>query len=379
MPTILTERERYRKALLFGNPDRFPFEPGWPRESTLKVWHQQGLPPDANWREVLWQELAIPGEPSRSAPELGVSFTMIPIFEEKVLEHTAGHIIIQDWMGAITEISDEYDFSYIRSARDFVTRKWHAFPVKTRQDWIEKIQWRYTSSPERFPADFEARCQRVNQGDGVRTLSLSGPFWQLREWCGFESLCLFFIEQPDFVQEMIEFWENFVLKTLEPILSRVELDNVIFSEDMAYKLHSMISPRMVRRFLLPTYQKWVAAIKKSGCPLISIDSDGYIAELIPLWIEAGLNCCTPIEVAAGNNIVEFRERFGHQMAYLGGIDKRALAVGGDSMQAEVLRVVPPLLKEGGFIPSVDHGVPPDISWQNFIEYGRLLAQLSGWI
>lgn len=375
----MTERERYRKALLFGNPDRFPFEPGWPRESTLKAWHQQGLPPETDWRETLRQELGIPGEFPQPIPDLGVSFIIIPIFEEKVLERRAGHIIIQDWMGAITEISDEYDFTYIRTARDFVTRKWHAFPVKNRQDWIEKIQWRYTNTPGRFPEDFEARCKAVSQSDGIRTLSISGPFWQLREWCGFETLCVLFIEQPDFIQEMIDFWADFVLKTLEPILSSVELDNVIFSEDMAYKQHSMISPGMVRRFLLPTYQKWVAAIKSSGCPLVSVDSDGYVGELIPLWVAASFNCCTPMEVAAGNDIVECRNRYGQRMAYIGGIDKRAVAMGGETMRTEVFRVVPPLLKEGGYIPSVDHGVPPDISWQIFIEYSRLLAQLTGWL
>ena len=55
---------------------------------------------------------------------------MIPTFEEKVLEHKDGHYIVQDWMGAITEISDEFDYTYIRSAKDFVTRKWHRFPVQ---------------------------------------------------------------------------------------------------------------------------------------------------------------------------------------------------------------------------------------------------------
>ena len=59
-----------------------------------------------------------------------------------------------------------------------------------------------------------------------------------------------------------------------------------------------------------------------------MDSDGYIAHLIPIWIEAGINVCDPIEVAAGNDIVAFREQFGRQMAYIGGIDKRAMADGG---------------------------------------------------
>ncbi|HQO37047.1 MAG TPA: uroporphyrinogen decarboxylase family protein, partial [bacterium] len=138
-------------------------------------------------------------------------------------------------------------------------------------------------------------------------------------------------------------------------------------------------PAMTREFLLPTYRKWVTEIRAGGCPIVDMDSDGYVAELIPIWIEAGINCCDPIEVAAGNDIVEYRKRFGKHIAYTGAIDKRAIAAGSAEMQAEVLRVVPPLLVEGGFIPSCDHGVPPDISWPNFLEYSRLLAQLTGWL
>ena len=66
------------------------------------------------------------------------------------------------------------------------------------------------------------------------------------------------------------------------------------------------------------------------------------------------------------------------MAYHDGIDKRAIAAGGQMMRDEVNRVVPSLLADGGFIPDCDHGVPPDISWPNFVEYTSLLAELTGW-
>ena len=48
-------------------------------------------------------------------------------------------------MGAITEISDEFDYTYIRAAKDFVTRKWHRFPVQSRQDWEQRF--RYSVQP----------------------------------------------------------------------------------------------------------------------------------------------------------------------------------------------------------------------------------------
>ena len=95
-------------------------------------------------------------------------------------------------------------------------------------------------------------------------------------------------------------------------------------------------------------------------------------------IDSGINVCDPIEVAAGNDIVEYRKRFGKQIAYRGGVDKRCIAKGGDVVRAEIERVRP-VVEDGGYIPSCDHGVPHDISWPSFIEYSRLLAQMTGWL
>jgi len=365
---------------MFETPDRVPLTPGHPRESTLAAWRGQGLPHDAEWEAYLWEQLGIGVRPARVLVDTGVSFRMVPTFEEKVIAHRDGHYIVQDWMGAITEISDEYDCTYLRSAKDFVTRRWHRFPVRNRREWQRKIAWRYDSGdPHRYATDFEERCQALRDRQHVWCLTINGPFWQLREWCGLANLCLLMIDEPEFVGEMIERWTHFVLETLSRLLDQVVPDYVVIGEDMAYKMHSMISPAMAKSFLLPTWQKWVDAIRAAGCPIVAVDSDGYIGELLPVWIEAGFNCCTPVEVAAGNDIVVYRHRYGDRMAYLGGIDKRALAAGGERMRAEVERVVPPLLASGGFIPSCDHGVPPDISWPDFVEYSRLLAHLTGWV
>ena len=378
MPTM-TPRERYIKTILFDKPDRIPFTPGWPRESTLRAWHQQGLPEGANHFTALLDELGIRPEPVRPQPNLNVSFRMMPEFEEKVLEHRDGAYVVQDWMGAIVEISDQYDYTYLRTAKDFVTRKWHKFPVENRDDW-ERMKQRYDPrAPGRHPDDLDDVCRRLQDRDGIAGLSFNGPFWQLREWCGFEGLCMLTIEQPEFVREMAEFWTEFVSQTMAPVLERLAIDRVGMSEDMAYKAHSMISPAMTRKFLMPAYVRWVEEIKASGCPIIDMDSDGYIGELIPIWIDSGINCCDPIEVAAHNDIVAFRREFGTRMAYAGGVDKRAIARGGEVIEAELMRVVPPLLEQGGYIPGCDHGVPPDISWPNFISYSRRLAQLTGWL
>jgi hypothetical protein len=82
---------------------------------------------------------------------------MIPMSLRQI---NTNHYIVQDWMGAITEISDTFDYTYIRSAKDFVTRKWHKFPVETHKDWEEMSY--DSSSHERYPDDL-AQKERIGR------------------------------------------------------------------------------------------------------------------------------------------------------------------------------------------------------------------------
>jgi len=373
-------RERFIAALTFGTPDKYPLEPGGPRESTLKAWREQGLPPDRYYMDVVLEHLGItPDRPKTPQTHTGLVTKMIPEFEEKVLKHENGHYIVQDWMGAIVEISDTYDVTYLRTARDFVTRKWYKFPVENRDDW-EQMKPRYNpDTPGRLPDDFDDRARILKNCDYPVWVYVNGPFWQMREWCGLEPLCMLMLQDPDFVQEMADFWKDYILTLLERLLDKVVVDHVVISEDMAYKEKPMISADMTRRFCKPCWESWATVLKQAGCSVVEVDSDGRVDILLPVMIEAGINCCSPMEVAAGNDIVALRNQHGKAIAFRGGIDKRCMAKGGAILKNEINRVVPPLFKTGGFIPSCDHGVPPDISWQNYIEHTRLLAELSGWL
>lgn len=376
---MITSKERYLETLLFCKPDKIPFKPGGPRQTTLKRWREEGLPQQGNWFDHLCAAIGIkPEQPKAPVVQPDVNFRMNPTFEEKVLEHKDGHYIVQDWMGNITEISDEYDYTYIRSAKDFVTRKWHRFPVETHADF-EQMKKRYdTEDPSRYPADFDDRVRIMKERDHIVSIAFAGPFWQLREWCGFEPLCMLLIEDPEFVQEMVEFWTSFVSRTMARVLDAGVVDRVLISEDMAYKGKSMISPFMTREFLFQAWSRWVSECKQAGVQLFDMDSDGRIDELIPIWIDAGLNVCDPIEVAAGCDINAYRQQFGRKMGYRQGVDKRCIAKGGKAIEEELARIAP-VVKDGGYIPGCDHGVPFDISWPDFIHYARLLAELTGWL
>ena len=71
------------------------------------------------------------------------------------------------------------------------------------------------------------------------------------------------------------------------------------------------------------------------------------------------------------------ERFDNQdLVIMGGIDKRKLAIGGETMRKEVDRVMP-LVEDGGYFPEADHSIPPDVSWPGFIDYVEYLKTRLG--
>lgn len=377
----MNSRQRNLETMLFGNPDRIPLTPGGGRKSTRENWYKQGLPESVTPGEITEYAYRQAGgklELPKGGPGININQRMIPEFEEKVIEKKENSQIVQDWKGNICEIGLEFDVTYLRNAIDFVTRRWIKCPVENRSDWKEMMRRYDVEDIHRIPEDLSTMAVIGDDREHFISVFFHGPYWQLREWCGFEGLSMMFYDDPVLVMDMVKFWEEFVCKMIDKVLKYVTPDQIHISEDMAYKGFSMVSPQMTREFLQPTWKRWGELIRNSGIPIYAVDSDGYIGELIPIWIEAGVNACDPIEVAAGNDINAFRKQFGKNMAYRGGVDKREMAKGGIHIEREMARIEP-VIRDGGFIPSCDHGVPADVSWPNFVYYTKLLAEKTGWI
>ncbi|MCK5314350.1 MAG: hypothetical protein KAJ53_04475, partial [Anaerolineales bacterium] len=115
---------------------------------------------------------------------------------------------------------------------------------------------------------------------------------------------------------------------------------------------------------VPNYRRVNDTLYSRGIDIIGVDSDGNLDKLIPLWLDGGINFVYPNEVAAGNDVAVTRKKYGQDMRLVGGVDKRTLAQGKAVIQEELDRRLP-LVAEGGYLPSVDHSVPPDISYENY--------------
>jgi uroporphyrinogen decarboxylase len=134
---------------------------------------------------------------------------------------------------------------------------------------------------------------------------------------------------------------------------------------------------MVREFMLPNYQKLTACFRDHGVKTVILDTDGDCWKLIPIFIEGGITGMWPFEANAGMNVVEVRDAF-PALQIIGGIDKVQLASGREAIERELqAKLTPSMIGHGGYVPMVDHAVPPDVSLADFSYYRQRLAELVG--
>jgi uroporphyrinogen decarboxylase len=98
---------------------------------------------------------------------------------------------------------------------------------------------------------------------------------------------------------------------------------IAFTDDIAQKGRLMISPDQFRKLYLPRYKSLFKMIHKRG-GRIMIHTDGKIDELIPCYIEMGLDLLQCLEPAAGVDIIALNENYGEKIAWNGNIDVSVL-------------------------------------------------------
>ncbi|MDD4773713.1 MAG: hypothetical protein PHZ09_08920 [Eubacteriales bacterium] len=98
-----------------------------------------------------------------------------------------------------------------------------------------------------------------------------------------------------------------------------------------------------------------------------VETDGNCEALFRLLMDAGVDGIWPLERVAGMDPVRIRKEYGRDLRLTGGVDKMELAKDKKAIDRHLASLVP-LIEEGGFIPTVDHTVPPDVSLENILYY-----------
>ncbi len=223
------------------------------------------------------------------------------------------------------------------------------------------------------PADTPQRIGDVSSLTGMcrdatvpTMLPLCGAFGHPRNLLGDEGLSYALYDSPDLIEEILANWLELYTRLILELSAKIRIDSILIWEDMCYKTGPLIDPGQFRRFMLPSYKRLIAHARACGVTCVIVDSDGNVMKMIPLFIEAGVDCLMPFEVQAGMDVVEIRRQFGDSFCIMGGIDKRALAYGKREIEEEVDRVVPSFIDR--FIPTLDHTVPTNVSMANYKMY-----------
>jgi len=250
-------------------------------------------------------------------------------------------------------------------------------PVKDWATWKQYKKRLNPHTPKRWPTDWNAFVERRNSQDVPTLLLLVGFFGVLREWMGLENLLYTFYDDPKLIEDMMDQVLYLDMGVAQRVVKDLRIEFVRFWEDMAYKSGPLISPAMFQKFMAPRYKQIIDFFRSNGVDIIQVDSDGNINELIPIWLECGLNFYWPLECAAGMDAVALRKKYGKDIITSGNIDKRPFAKGKDAIRREVMSKVPFLTETGGYFPALDHLVPPDISLENYRYFVNLLREIGG--
>jgi uroporphyrinogen decarboxylase len=251
---------------------------------------------------------------------------------------------------------DQYLRFAVNEPRDFEELK-KRYPIERRRRY--PVYWRELLVP-----GWRARRHVLVLG---RNCAAGGFYWRARDWMGTEALSCGWYDHPEMLHEMMEFYADFTLRVAEPLLAEVAPDYFIFAEDLAMKTGPLLGPATFKEFIFPPLRRMVEFLRKRGVRHVGVDSDGNIEAVIPLFLDAGVDFIWPMERAAGMDPPALRRKFGRSLRLWGGVDKRVLAEGPTAIDRH-LRELAPLIREGGFIPTVDHTVPPDVSLENFRFY-----------
>lgn len=327
-PIPASSRERFHRLLQFQAVDRMPmleWATWW--DKTILRWKNEGL-------HI---------EPVPSLTE-----------GQALMKHLGLDLHLQMWIGIHTAQTPKPAY--------------HGAPLVSNMKEYEEIL--PTLYPDRAFSKEQLKDYKVwqDRGEALVWLTLLGPFWAPRTLLGIENHLYAFYDEPELMHRINEDVAAFNLRVFEQASEILSPDFLTFAEDMSYNKGPMISESLFDTFLLPYYQQQIPAFKAKGTRVI-IDSDGDITLAVPWFIRAGIEGVLPLEKQAGVDVAQLRKAY-PTFLMIGNYDKMCMNQGEAAMRGEFERLLP-VMRLGGFIPSVDHQTPPGVSLEDYHVYLRL--------
>jgi len=295
-------------------------------------------------------------------------FSVVPPYEPKVIEEDERYVTLTN--------ATNQKIRVLKSDLD-VMPTYLDWPVKDRATWEEHKKRLDPNTPERWPEPWDEYVKKVNDSPDPTIFQVGSFFGIIRLWMGYENTIYTFYDDPGLIDDMMDTMCHLEVECVHRALRDIKVTSAWFFEDMAYKAGPMLAPDMMRKFMVPRYKKVVDALRSHGVDVIIADSDGNINELIPIWLECGINTVYFLECAAGMDAVALRKKYGKDLVMAGNLDKIALLKGKEAIREEVMAKVPFLLESGGYFPGADHLVPAGVKLDDYIYFVNILREVAG--
>jgi hypothetical protein len=264
--------------------------------------------------------------------------------------------------------------------------------LTSRAGWVEHYAHRMVWKPVRvdgatvnvdaepgIPFEPAGRARLAAPRDNPVGLHCGGVWGPMRDIVGLENLSYLLADDPGLVEEIVDTLGMLGARNAERALATEAVyDFGHFWEDICFKGGPLVSPATFRAVAGPRYRRITDILARHDIDLVSLDCDGKIDELIPVWLDNGVNVMFPIEVGTWEaSIAPWRKRFGRDLRGVGGVDKKVFARDRAAVDAEIERMKP-LVDLGGYVPCMDHRLPPDAKWDLVRYYAeRFRSAFSG--
>lgn len=345
----------------------------WLPDFTVEKWKDAGdIKGDENFSELFGYDESV----KTFLGELGwCEAAMNPVFEEKVIKDLNDHEIVQDYVGR--------HVMFFKGKRNGFMPEYIDHPVKNWTTWEGEIKWRLNPETLERYEFLTSRMETAQKAAGkgnVICQKLAGGCMYLRSLMGPTEWLYMVYDEPELIHDCMKTWFELADRVCAEHQKYVTFDELFIAEDLCFKSGPLISPAMVRQYFFPYYQQLITNVKarqldKSRRVFLQIDTDGNAVPVIDLYKEIGMDYMSPFEVASGCDVVEIRKQH-PDLLMRGGFDKRIIAEGKEAIDREIERIMPFMRKHGGYIPSCDHGVPAEVTFENYIHFRKRMLEYS---
>ena len=175
---------------------------------------------------------------------------------------------------------------------------------------------------------------------------------------------------PDFLQrlikEILEFQIPFIDKMLQSANGKIDFFRL--GDDFGTQSGLLMDVGMWEQFFQPSFIKMYIIAKKYKAHCYQ-HSCGSVRDLIPAFIDTGVEVLDPIQVKASRMIpAELKSEFGHKLCFSGGVDEQELLPKGtpEEVRAGVKNLLDDIAGGGGFFIGPTHNFQDDIPTKNII-------------